>query len=268
MNRLDEFNNYLVLNKNSEYTVKTYFNKVKTFFNSHSEFNQETVNKFIQNKIENKSTANTINLYIYSFKVYSDFSKIKIELPKPKKVPDKIKSFISETELNDICVKLNIITNNADKWSLILKLLFYTGMRLKEVTNLKRKDIDLDKKIILVKDTKNNEERLIPFSDKVKSLIENYFRCEPEQTNAFNITRSSVKHICKMVKENFGIEFHAHLLRHSFVHHFLKLTNNNYDAVQKIAGHKNVEQTIAYSRLSQDEIINLIQTAFKKDKKS
>lgn len=266
MNKLSDFKNWLILNRNSEYTVKTYFNKMKTFFNLYSEFNQETVNKFIQNKIENKSSPNTINLYLYSIKTYSDFSKIEIELPKSKKIQDKIKPFISETELNDICVKLNIITNNADKWSLILKVLFYTGMRLKEITNLKRKNIDLEKKIILVKDTKNNEERLIPFSDKLKSMILNYFSSEMEETNAFNVTRGSIVHICKTVKENFGIDFHAHLLRHSFIHHFLKLTNNNYDAVQKVAGHKNVEQTIAYSRLSQDEIINLIQTAFKKEK--
>lgn len=267
MNNLQEFQNWLTLNKDSEYTVKTYYNKMKTFFNLYPKFTQETVNKFLQNKIENKSKANTINLFIYTFKVYSDFSKIKIELPKTKRVQEKIKPYITEQELNDICVKLNIVTNNYDKWSLILKVLFYTGMRLKEITDLKKENIDLEKKLILVKDTKNGEERLIPFSDKLKELIQNYFNCEPEIENAFNITRISVEYICKTIQENFNIKFHAHLLRHSACHYFLKLLNNRYDAVQKIMGHKNVEQTIAYSLLTQDEIINLTHNAFKEQER-
>ena len=264
---LEEFKNWLILNKNSEYTVKTYLNKIKTFFNCYSKFNQKTVNEFIQNKIENKSSANTINLYLYSIKTYSDFSKIKIELPKSKKVKETIKPYITEQELNDICVKLNIVSNNAEKWSLILKILFYTGMRLKEIVNLKKENIDFDKKIILVKDTKNGEERLIPFSNKLKELLENYFKYEQEIDNALNITRASVTYICNTVQDNFNIKFHPHLLRHSACHYFLKLLNNRYDAVQKIMGHKNVEQTIAYSLLTQDEIINLTHNAFKEQER-
>ena len=215
MNNLTEFKNWLTLNKNSEYTVKTYYHKLKTFFNEYPEFTQETVNDFLQKRIENKSAPTTINLYIYSFKVYATFLKLDIELPKVKRVQSKIRSYINETELNDICIKLNVLTNNYDKWSLILKFMFYTGLRLKEIVNLKRKDIDLEKNIILVKDTKNGEERLIPFSDKLKSLLENYFKNEQERKNTFNITKSTVKHICKTVKDNFNLkDFHPHTLRH------------------------------------------------------
>lgn len=267
MNNLKEFKNWLILNKNSEYTVKTYYYKMKTFFNYYPEFSQETVNNFLHNKIENKSAPTTINLYIYTFKVYSDFSKIQIELPKQKRIQEKIKPYITEQELNDICIKLNIVTNNNYKWSVILKVLFYTGMRLKEITDLKRKNINLEKKLILVKDTKNGEERLISFSDSLKKLLESYFLYELEEINAFNLTRQSVNYICKTIQENFGIKFHAHLLRHSACHYFLKLLNNRYDAVQKIMGHKNVEQTIAYSLLTQDEIINLTQNAFKEQER-
>ena len=264
---LNEFKNWLTLNKNSEYTVKTYYNKLKTFFNEYPEFTQETVNDFLQKRIENKSAPTTINLYIYSFKVYATFLKLNIELPKVKRIQNKIRSYINETELNDICIKLNVLTNHYDKWSLILKFMFYTGLRLKEIVNLKRQDINLEKNIILVKDTKNGEERLIPFSDKLKSLLENYFKNEQERKNTFNITKSTVKHICKTVKDNFNLkDFHPHTLRHSNAHYLLKLTNNNYDAVQKIMGHKNIEQTLAYSRLNDDEIMNLFHNAFKNKK--
>jgi len=267
MDNLNKFKEWLILNRSSEYTVKTYHNKMKTFFNCYPEFNQETVNKFLQDKIEKKLKPNTINLFIYTFKTYAEFSNVKIDFPKPKKVKETIKPYITEQELNDICVKLNIVTNNADKWSLILKVLFYTGMRLKEIVNLKRENINFDKQIILVKDTKNGEERLIPFSDKLKELLENYFNCEPEIDNAFNITRAIVTYICNTVQDNFNIKFHPHLLRHSACHYFLKLLNNRYDAVQKIMGHKNVEQTIAYSLLTQDEIINLTHNAFKEQER-
>ena len=267
MVNLNKFKEWLILNRSSEYTVKTYHNKMKTFFNCYPDFNQKTVNKFLQDKIEKKAKGNTINLYIYTFKTYSEFSKIGIDLPKQKRVKETIKPYITEQELNDICIKLNIVTNYSAKWSLILKVLFYTGMRLKEITNLKRENIDLDKKLILVKDTKNGEERLIPFSNKLKELLQNYFNCEQEIDNALNITRASVIYICNTVEKNFSIKFHPHLLRNSACHYFLKLLNNRYDAVQKIMGHKNVEQTIAYSLLTQDEIINLTHNAFKEQER-
>lgn len=260
---LDKFKNYLTLNKDSKFTVNTYYNQLKVFFDKYREFNQKNIDDFLQEKIEQNASENTINLFIYSFKVYSKFAKIHINFPKPKRIKTKIQFYINETQLNDVCIKLNIVTNSAFKWSVILKFMFYTGVRLKELIQLKRKHIDLDKQIILIKDTKNKEERLIPFSKHLKELLIKYFNIEPEETNAFNTTRASIVYICKTIKEYFNLDIHPHSLRHSACHYFLKITNNKYDVVQKIMGHKNIEQTISYSRLTQSEAINFMHNTFK-----
>lgn len=264
---LEQFKNWLTLNRNSKYTINTYYNQIKTFFKVYSKFTQENINLFLKEKIDNQAKNGTINSYIYTFKTYAEFLKIDIELPKPKRIQETFKSYITEQELNDICVKLNILTNSADKWALILRVMFYTGMRLKEITELQRKNINLEKKLILVTNTKNGEERLIPFSDKLKEILINYFKIEAEKINAFNTTRPMISHICKVIKENFNIDFHPHTLRHSGCHYFLDLLNNKYDVVQKIMGHKDIQQTIAYSLLSQEEMINLVQNAFKDSNK-
>ena len=65
------------------------------------------------------------------------------------------------------------------KHRLVLMFLYYTGMRLDEIVNLKWEDMDFQRGIIHLKTSKGEKERVIFFHEKLKSLIE-YFNLRKE----------------------------------------------------------------------------------------
>ena len=56
-------------------------------------------------------------------------------------------------------VKLLIDSIKNDKHKLIVKMLYSTGLRLSELVNLKRSDIDVEERVINVRGGKGNKDR-------------------------------------------------------------------------------------------------------------
>lgn len=56
----------------------------------------------------------------------------------------------------------------------IIQILMFTGMRIGEVCNLKLNNIDLDNNILYVDEAKNDNCRLVPFSNTLKKIIIEY----------------------------------------------------------------------------------------------
>lgn len=59
---------------------------------------------------------------------------------------------------------------------IVFKILMSTGMRISEVTNLKFKNINLDEKLFIITEAKNNNQRLVPFSNTLKKDITKYLK--------------------------------------------------------------------------------------------
>ena len=76
----------------------------------------------------------------------------------------------------------NINTHNC--MCALFKVLITTGMRLGEVTGLKRNSVDLDNQIFIIKEAKNNNERLVPFSDSLKKALTDYIDDTPYTINS------------------------------------------------------------------------------------
>ena len=56
----------------------------------------------------------------------------------------------------------------------IIKILMFTGMRVNEVCSLKLKNIDLENNTFYVDEAKNDNQRLVPFSNTLKNIIIDY----------------------------------------------------------------------------------------------
>lgn len=56
----------------------------------------------------------------------------------------------------------------------IFALLYALGLRVGEVARLRRSDVDLDQQILLIRDTKFDKSRLVPFGPRVGHLLREY----------------------------------------------------------------------------------------------
>ena len=63
----------------------------------------------------------------------------------------------------------------------IIKILMFTGMRINEVCSLKLNNIDLKDNIFYVDEAKNDNQRLVPFSNTLKDILNDYI----DKSNAY-----------------------------------------------------------------------------------
>jgi len=269
MRNLDEFNNWLTLNKETNNTIKTYFNKVKTFFNFNEEFNQESVESYLLSRLNNGVSKATFNVDLNALKSYSEFSNIEINFPKNKTPDKKLQPYLKENDLHEIINKIKFMVGNHEKYSAILSLMFYSGLRIEEIVNLKRTDINMVDESVLVRESKSKQARICPFTNTTISLMKIYFLREREISNAFNTTDGAVRQVVAKIGKMMGYNFqlHPHTFRHSACHFWLKETNNNFNVVQQILGHSDMAITMMYAKISNSEAMEVVQSILKRKKK-
>ena len=87
--------------------------------------------------------------------------------------------FLENYTQMDIPGGFNICTNTVNAVVTVFKILISTGMRIGEVLALKRKDVDLDNDLFIIKEAKNNNQRLVPFSWTLHKVITDYIAETP-----------------------------------------------------------------------------------------
>ena len=137
-----------------------------------------------------------------------------------------------------------------------IQTLYYTGMRVSELTNLRLRDLDMENRLIYIIAGKGNKNRTIPINSKLYKILKDYLkdiRPVVDSDRLFCTQRSgklSSQYINKTLyqaQKNSGIEkrVSAHVLRHSFASHLIKL-NVPLPYVQKLLGHADLRVTSIY----------------------
>jgi len=242
----------LNLRKYSRETIKTYTEIIKKFLNSN-----KTPREFLL-KYTNK-TASTMRTIFFALQFYYRNClkrELKTEIPLAKK-EKKLPNVLSKQEIEKI---LNITLN--PKHKLTITILYYSGLRLSELINLRWENLNLDRKIITIKQGKGKKDRIIFLHPKIL-----------EQFNKTGIGKSglilmssrgkkySKKSIQEIVKQNarkakINRTITPHTLRHTFATHLLE---NGADIrhIQKLLGHSKLETTQIYTHVANKDIKNL-----------
>ena len=149
----------------------------------------------------------------------------------------------------------------------------YTGCRLNELLNLQWEDLDLNDRIIRIRNkedfkTKTGKARTIPICGKllitinkmitVNGNIINFHNPDTyifSHSNNIRYTSSSVTHKFKYYirKAKLPEKFHYHCLRHTFITNCIKRgININY--VQALAGHSELKTTLGYTHIGIEDL--------------
>jgi site-specific recombinase XerD len=265
---LKPFQDYLVINTSSKATAQTVFEKVDLFFKHNAELTQETLNAFLTSKNDIWQNQ-SFNLFIYSMKWYCKYLKLTLEFPKTKKIHTKVKAYINEKEIDEIINQMPLIFEETyQRNQVIFSLMFTTGIRPKDVIQLKRSDFDFEKKIVTIRNTKTFRDREVVLSDEVCKLLQNFFQTELEQDTAFNITQKRLKEIftninkCLDLKKNIS----PYTIRSSYAHDLIK-KGIKLTSLQSSMGHTNSLTTLGYLQVSSEDANNDVREILNKKRR-
>lgn len=262
--QLHEFKNYLKLHVTSKNTQIQYLSRMTMFFKTYNEFTQSTVNNFLASCVDKELKAHTFNGYMNALKHYCKFIKLNVEFPKQKRPNKTKKAFLTLKELEDeILPYFDYIFPDSNKRKLIVRLMFCSGLRPCEIVNLKKQDLDFKNNWIIVRDTKDKEDRITVLVSSLQTELK--ILCEKlEGEYLFNITLGYIKYIFKQLNKQLNYKRHlnAYQLRHGFAHSCLQ-QGIDLKRVQEMMGHWNISMTEEYLSLEPHEIIDV---AFKKFK--
>ena len=144
----------------------------------------------------------------------------------------------------------------------MIEMLYATGMRISELTNLKVIDIDTQRSVVKVLG-KGSKERLIPFGESALESLSHYLsdRGESNSKEVFLSNRGTKLNrvsFWKRVKiylsrENLKESISPHTLRHAFATHLL---NRGADlrSVQLLLGHSDLSTTQIYTHIAKQRL--------------
>ena len=154
----------------------------------------------------------------------------------------------------------------------LVRLLYCTGMRLQEALSIKKSDLNLDELTIMLHDTKNGDQRIIPFSESLLPYIQEVISQQIDATTdllfqldyKYNTSKSCIGSHFREILDVAGIVYKGkqigpriHDLRHTFACHSLrKLDESGIDIytglpiLSTFLGHVSMEGTEKYARLT------------------
>lgn len=251
----------LTLKRYSFRTVKAYKNCFRAFIRyfdetKPSELERKHIDQYLLYCIKEKkiteSHQNQIMSAIKMFyrEVVSQEHKV-MNLFTPKK-PEKVPQVFTEQEVAKL---LGAIDN--PKHRCILMLIYSAGLRLGEVTNLKRTDLQPEMERIFVRGGKGKKDRCTILSPKIWERLKEYLEVHNPIEWVFEgppggkYSDRSVQMIFVNAKEKSKVNPYAtvHTLRHSFATHLLeKGVDLRY--IQELLGHESSKTTEIYTHIT------------------
>jgi len=258
---LKELDNICVLKGFSNQTIKAYNYNVKRFLyfidKSRLNLNNYAVKSYL---LTLNLSVNSMRLQYASLRFF--FSEI---LKKPfttEEVPIKKKEKTLPKLLSKEQIKKLLETTNNIKHILIIKLLYSSGLRLSELLNLKRKDIDFEKNILYVRKGKGKKDRITLISENLRLDLLKYYSNNIFKTEYIlegrkgKYTQKSVQKVLNVLGKKIGLNIHPHMLRHSFATHLLD-SGTDIRHIQKLLGHSDISTTEIYTHVSNKDISNI-----------
>lgn len=277
LSHVNAYLDYIKYEKNySEYTYKFYKRDLDEFALFLKEENiqiidQKTIKSFMYKLKMNGNEERSIARKLSSLKSYFKYLRkngISMENPFEFIERQKIKKPLPELlTYEEIIELLTIEISNKEEFNirnyLIVRVLFATGVRVSELTNMKIDDFDFIDDVIKILG-KGNKERYVFFDEETKRLVKKYILNEREiirqnKNNSYlflnRFGEKMSERSIELILQDMGRrlkspkEVYPHMLRHSFAS-FLLDSGADLRSIQELLGHKSLQATQVYTSLS------------------
>lgn len=178
----------------------------------------------------------------------------------------KSQPFLTDEDLKKILnAPINCHPSQKIVINTIIQLLWDSGARISEVTNLRIEDFDPDQKFLTFKNTKNHQDRIIPITDDITKRL---LKLVGGRRNGFifrgreegPMSRLSAYLALKRRVKAAGIN--KNIRPHTFRHHWItsKLDKGvPLPQVQKFVGHTSLSSTSLYYHFTQEDLRKVLE---------
>lgn len=275
---IENFKNYLKLERGlSINSIKSYEFDIVQFKNfiienkideSPKKCSKSTVKRYLYKNFSNKNTRSQarsisalkgfFNYLLFEGKINSSPLN-DIESPK---IENKLPEVLTEDEIKRLISSVKIDSEFGQRNKAIIEVLYGTGIRVSELTELKISNIFFNENIIKVTG-KGNRERFVPLGKIASIEIKKYLNAREKLKidskfsdilflNRYGrqLTRSMIFKVINDSSKNAGIDkkISPHTLRHSYATHLLK-NGADLRTIQLILGHESITTTEIYTHL-------------------
>lgn len=284
MNKLvEEFLNYLSIERGlAENTISSYRRDLNKYIeyleqnniSSFSKTKRSNITNFMYHLKDKGLNSNSISRALVAIKVLYRFlvnerylkDDITSVINSPK-LWRRLPEVLSKEEVDRLLASPNLKTRFGIRDKAAMELMYATGMRVSELTNLKLNDLNLD--MSFVKCTgKGQKERIIPFGTyAVRALVRYIEKARPgflkqEDRPCLFLTRlgkkmsrqtfwRTIKTYTK--KSKILKDIAPHTLRHSFATHLLE-RGADLRTVQEMLGHSDISTTQIYTHINKERL--------------
>lgn len=302
MGILDKFIEYIIVQKRySKRTALLYEDSIGKYYkyifadNYSAQLNDNeylevlttlNIRGFILEQTKGGLNARTINLHLSALSSYckwlikkgsiNENPVSKIIRPKEKK---RLPEFYKKEALDAYFAKDIEDNYPAYRNKLVVLMLYTTGMRREEISNLKINQLDIKRRVIRVVG-KGNKEREIPIIDILYENILVYLQQRDlfyqGENNALFLTEKHntmyVQFVNKIVREELAAfkEFSGkkspHVLRHTFATHLLN-NGAKLNSIKEVLGHQSLAATQVYTHNSFEQLKKVYNNAHPRAKK-
>ena len=294
MKYINKYLEYLkVVKKYSDKTIESYYDDLTLYneflgnnFINILDIDYDTVKEYMKYlyslNISKSSISRKLSSIrgLYNYLVREDIVKDnyfnRINNPKKDKYLPK---FLKDGEANKIFEVCKYDTPINQRNSVIIELLYATGIRVSELVNIKISDIDINERTIKVLG-KGSKERMVIFNNHTKKAIEIYLNYGYHEFNKLSsgylilnkdgnkLSERYIRNIINklVTKAGLDIKISPHTFRHTFATDMLE-DGSDLMTVKELLGHESLNTTSIYTHVTNEQIRKVYEMAHPRAKK-
>jgi site-specific recombinase XerD len=177
----------------------------------------------------------------------------------PSRNEQYVPVILSKSEVKQILQATENIKHKA-----ILATIYGLGLRISEAIALKVVDVDSNRMMVHIKNSKGKKDRMVMLPNNLLVLLRRYFKEYKPKEYLFEgqkkskYSDSSIRKILNKALSATKITkpITVHSLRHSFATHLLE-NGTDIRIIQKLLGHKSINTTLTYTRVAETTLQNV-----------
>ena len=290
---IDDIKSYIIYLKKernySKLTVKNYtkdLEKFKLYLDdkhlNYLKLTKDDIRDYLKELDQLKLKKSTISRTLSSLRSFYSYLAIQqkidinpFKLIRNPKKDSKLPVFLSYEEFIELLNRIKDDNQLSIRNRLILEMLYATGLRVSELTNIKLDDINYSDKSIRVMG-KGNKERIVYYGDYTKEVLDEYLNNNRNELlkgkssnylfinkNGDKLTFRGVEYLIDEISKYTSVKYKIspHVLRHTFATHLLQ-EGADLRSVQELLGHSSLSTTQIYTHITSEHLREVYNKTF------